>query len=107
MPPKPRRLDALTGLRFLAAAAVVVFHARVDVPGQMGIPPDFAADVPLASAAVAFFFVLSGFILAYVYPRLESPAACGRFLLARFARLWPAHLVGLALCLAVSGLHLH
>lgn len=39
---------------------------------------------------VSFFFVLSGFILAYVYPNLETWPEIRRFWLARIARVWPA-----------------
>ena len=49
------------------------------------------------SLAVSFFFELSGFILTYVYPELETWEQRGRFLLARFARIWPAHLAAFGL----------
>jgi len=42
---------------------------------------------------VSFFFVLSGFILTYVYPRFNNGAEIKRFYVARFARIWPAHFV--------------
>lgn len=41
-------------------------------------------------AGVSFFFVLSGFILTHVYTSKPFPGY-GRFMLARFARLWPIH----------------
>lgn len=50
---------------------------------------------------VSFFFVLSGFILTYVYPELPDRAAVRRFYVARIARLWPLHL---ATALLVIGL---
>jgi peptidoglycan/LPS O-acetylase OafA/YrhL len=80
------RLDSLTSLRFIAAALIVVHHSR----GYFGIPSDFLLSVPL-SQGVSFFFVLSGFILTYVHPELNSREERGRFLLARIARIWPAH----------------
>ena len=46
---------------------------------------------------VSFFFVLSGFILTYVYPRLESRSAVRQFLWARIARVWPCHVFALGL----------
>lgn len=79
------RLDQLTSLRFFAALMIVVHHAD----GLFGIG---RAPVNLGQG-VSFFFVLSGFILAYVYPRLEGPGEVRRFWLARFARIWPAYLV--------------
>jgi peptidoglycan/LPS O-acetylase OafA/YrhL len=87
-----RKLDALTGLRFVAAALIVIHHSK----GVLVLPADLWAGYGL-SAAVSFFFVLSGFILTYVYPRLDTFADRGRFLLARFARLWPAHVCTFAL----------
>ena len=95
-----RKLDALTSLRFVAAAGIVLLHCR----GFFGLPADmaFGERAPLW-LGVSFFFVLSGFILTHVYPRLDSPAACGRFLLARFARIWPCHVFALVLFCLVNG----
>ena len=97
-PASARRLHGLTALRFVAAAMIVVFHSR----GKFGI-----SDRPLGffrlDFAVAFFFVLSGFILTYVYPTLETWPARGRFFLARFARLWPAHIAAIGLLYVVLG----
>src|SRR5439155_19441149 len=52
-------------------------------------------DLPLHFAlgqGVSFFFVLSGFVLAYNYPRLDGAKAIGGFYVARIARIWPAHI---------------
>jgi peptidoglycan/LPS O-acetylase OafA/YrhL len=93
----PRRPDlpALTGLRFLAAAAVVLFHYRSQISELL---PPFGALEPITAAGylgVDLFFVLSGFILTYNYldwfRRLE-PRAYLRFLGFRFARIYPIHL---------------
>ncbi|MBS2005653.1 MAG: acyltransferase [Cyanobacteria bacterium SZAS TMP-1] len=90
------KIDSLTSLRFFAAAAIVAYHAR----GHFGLPTDFLAPFEL-SQGVAFFFVLSGFILAFVYPDLEQNGARGKFWLARFARVWPLHLATLLLYVAL------
>src|SRR5882762_3313186 len=87
-----RKLDALTTLRFFAAAMIVVHHSR----GNFGIPSDWAVHLPL-DQGVSFFFVLSGFILVYVYPRLDTWDARRKFWLARFARIWPAHITAFGL----------
>jgi peptidoglycan/LPS O-acetylase OafA/YrhL len=84
-PVKP--LPALTSLRFVAAALIVLHHSQ----GQFGFRPGWFWPFEL-SQAVTFFFVLSGFILTHAYPELKGWGERGRFLLARFARLWPAHL---------------
>lgn len=97
--PPVARLDALTSIRFAAAAAVVFAHLH----NLFGLPDDVAAPF-LLGQSVSFFFVLSGFILTYVYASLAAPPPrergllTARFLLARFARLWPAHLTALVLC---------
>ncbi|MEA2905378.1 MAG: hypothetical protein QOI12_2765 [Alphaproteobacteria bacterium] len=81
------QLRALTSLRFFAAMMIVALHAQ----GHFGIPAGFANRYALGGG-VSIFFVLSGFILAYVYPELPSANKTWRFLLARFARIWPAHI---------------
>jgi peptidoglycan/LPS O-acetylase OafA/YrhL len=52
-------------------------------------------DDPFAHVAlqqgVSFFFVLSGFILFYKYPKLENARARFKFWVYRVARIWPAH----------------
>jgi peptidoglycan/LPS O-acetylase OafA/YrhL len=88
-------------LRFIAAAMIVAGHSK----GFFGIPHTWAADVPLFHG-VSFFFVLSGFILAYVYPSFRDNAAVQRFWVARFARLWPAH-VAAGVLGVVARPHLH
>ena len=60
-PYQRQQLRSLTGLRFLAALSVFVAH----VPGlwrQFDV-----GDLPFGAAGVGFFYVLSGFILTYVY----------------------------------------
>ena len=74
------RLEALTGLRFVGAAAIVVHHWS-----RLGIAVAFAQRVVL-DQAVSFFFVLSGFVLFYTHPTLAAGDA-GRFLRARLTRL--------------------
>jgi peptidoglycan/LPS O-acetylase OafA/YrhL len=88
---QPRKLLALTALRFVAAALLVLYHSQ----GSFGIPQDAWSPFFLGQG-VSFFFVLSGFILTYVYPSLNEFGK-RRFLLARFARIWPAHIAAFAL----------
>ena len=92
------QLKSLTGLRFLAALAVFIAHISGSWPEY-----DFG-EAPIGAAGVSFFFVLSGFILAYVYlPRLEvsgsSKFPCKEFYLRRVARIWPLHLTTLLIAL--------
>jgi len=96
-------LPILTSLRFFAAAEVVIYH-EVYTMGRLGGVNFFLRD--LASAgyeAVTFFFVLSGFILTYVYSgRLEHgclTTSSREFWKARFARISPAYFLGLLVAL--------
>lgn len=92
--PKVEALDALTSLRFLAAAYVVAFHYERYF--FAGAPRPDA--VLLGFSGVTFFFVLSGFILAYNYRAVDFAAvqAKPRFYRARFARIVPVFLLALA-----------
>ncbi len=84
---QPENLKALTGLRFVAALLVFVSHTF------FWFPQIDDQQVPLGWAGVGFFYVLSGFILTWVYaPRLESFTS-GEFYRRRLARIWPLHLV--------------
>jgi len=47
----------------------------------------------MAPLAVSWFFVLSGFIIAYNYPELSTNKQRRDFLFLRVARLWPVHFV--------------
>lgn len=94
---RPEKLDVLTSLRFLAAGMIFVYH--------MSITFKFSETTLLNKLAlwqgVTFFFVLSGFILTYVYPQLPTELSARRFLFARFAKIWPTHCLTLLLCLVV------
>lgn len=100
------RLDALAGLRFLAAAVVAVAHlpAVSHDPALGRIAVRFLSE---GLYGLTFFFVLSGFVLAYGYhERLAQPtrASLTSYYIARVARIWPLHLLtlGLSLILPIS-----
>jgi peptidoglycan/LPS O-acetylase OafA/YrhL len=94
-----KQIKCLTSLRFFAAAMIVVLHSvnAFRVWNNTKIP------FPLGQG-VSFFFVLSGFILTYVYPSLSGGIRIRDFYVARIARIWPAHFVAfvLLLCLIPS-----
>jgi peptidoglycan/LPS O-acetylase OafA/YrhL len=92
------QLEPLTSLRFVAALLVFVYHAPLAQP--------FAHDHALGQAGVGFFFLLSGFILTYTYGgALTTQASVVRFYVARFARVYPAYLVSIALALPVVAMY--
>ncbi len=92
-------LPALTGLRFVAALGVVLFHRGQDFVAAYG--PLWLRPVGASGyVGVSLFFVLSGFILAYTYyDRHERPPHPRAFYQARVARLYPVYLVGLLIAL--------
>ncbi|HEX4925565.1 MAG TPA: acyltransferase [Bdellovibrionales bacterium] len=92
-----RQLGALTGLRFAAAFFVVCFHFV-----HSRAAPDFvAALIEYGNRGVAFFFVLSGFILTYRYWESARPGAGFRreFWAARVARVAPTYYLALILAI--------
>jgi peptidoglycan/LPS O-acetylase OafA/YrhL len=91
------KLNQLTSLRFFAAFMIVIHHS-VNLFGIQYSGIHFGQ-------GVSFFFVLSGFILTYVYPKLETWRQIKQFWRARIARIWPAYLV--SFCLGFWLLHYH
>lgn len=91
--PRPR-LDALTGLRWLAAFWVFGYHMQVfgSLPAPFDIPSR------LGFLGVTFFFVLSGFVLTW---SMRPSVRISTFYVRRFARIWPAHIVALFLAIPV------
>jgi peptidoglycan/LPS O-acetylase OafA/YrhL len=87
-------LPALTSARFFAALYVVVFHGAKSYV-HIAIARSF---VGTGYVAVDFFFVLSGFVLAYRYCSDDGilVASAREFWIARLARIYPVYLVGLA-----------
>lgn len=94
---RPAPLPALTGLRFLAAFAVLVFH--YSAPMRDRFPAPLRMLVGHGAVGVPLFFVLSGFVLAYNYfPRARAGRFARRaFWGARFARIYPVYLAALLL----------
>lgn len=94
----PAHLDALTGVRGIAAWMVVLYHIRMTLTGIL--PAPVIGVLAKGYLAVDLFFILSGFVLWYNYaPRLRAggPGEAGRFLWRRIARIWPLHLALLGL----------
>jgi peptidoglycan/LPS O-acetylase OafA/YrhL len=87
---KSRRdtFDVLNGLRGVAAIAVATMHLSYYLT--------FLHPANVAPA-VDFFFVLSGFVIAYAYgEQLTGEMGVRRFALARIIRLYPVYFIGLA-----------
>jgi peptidoglycan/LPS O-acetylase OafA/YrhL len=91
----PATIHALTGIRAIAATWVVVAHFRAQLYGLLPATRHINWWIDNGYLGVEVFFVLSGFIISYNYAdRLRSGASSYRdFLVNRFARLYPVHLV--------------
>lgn len=90
-------IEALTGLRFIAAATVLVEHFHQVVPGVS------SSRLAQGGAGVSMFFVLSGFVLTLNYGDrfAERGADIRGYLVKRVARIVPLHLFALAITAAL------
>jgi peptidoglycan/LPS O-acetylase OafA/YrhL len=93
----PAELEALTGVRFFAAIFVVLYH--YDRLSFSGAPWPVQNAAGTGYIAVGFFFVLSGFVLAYSYINRAGMlrGSAGAFWAARIARIYPAYLTAFLL----------
>lgn len=111
-----QQLSALTGIRFFAIFHIFLFHLwslyDMDKPEQFeNMMVDFDR---LPSVAVnflsqgwlstSFFFLLSGFILSYLYwgPEGELSIPKKRFWLMRSSRLYPIHILILLITIPLT-----
>ena len=97
-------LRGLTGIRAFAAIGVVLFHLVGQYPGVESDSPLIRV-FRFGSNGVDLFFILSGFIIAYSYEREFTRFSLSfylGFLRKRLARIYPAHLFGLLLMLALG-----
>jgi len=88
-------IDSLTSLRFFAAFAIVLHHAK-----GLVFSSEFMKGVPLPSG-VSFFFVLSGFILSYVYSGRMGSIGLYKFYTSRFSKVWPPHILTFVLIMVL------
>jgi peptidoglycan/LPS O-acetylase OafA/YrhL len=81
------RFAILDGLRGIAALVVLVFHLTQQKT---------LAALPYAGLAVDFFYVLSGFVVAFAYEHriATSEMSIGSFIAVRLKRLYPLILLG-------------
>ena len=99
---------SLTAMRGVAALLVAFFHLRY---GIIGVPlfDYYVFKLRFGGRGylwVDFFFILSGFVLAYRYRdacRELNVRVYWNFIWQRFARIWPLHLVTLIVALFYLG----
>ena len=99
-------LNNLTALRGIAAILVVVFHSNEIVSNFITTEQTFW--VRKLYLMVDLFFILSGFIMCYVYEayfnNVDQSRKTIEFLKARLARIYPLHLITLAVLVLVVGI---
>jgi peptidoglycan/LPS O-acetylase OafA/YrhL len=97
--PRPPVLKALTSIRFFAALHVALYHF-VRPFSLWGV---LAGAMMSGYTGVSFFFVLSGFVLTYAHaPEYERGRRdYKKFLVARFARIYPVYLLAMLVALAL------
>ena len=84
-------LRALTGMRGIAAWLVVLYHIRLSVAG---LPHSVVAVLAKGYLAVDFFFLLSGFVVAYAYDDRWGGVTQWEFYKRRLVRLQPMVILG-------------
>lgn len=79
-----------TGLRGIAALLVVLYHIHFAAPR---LPfENWSPFLSRGYLMVDLFFILSGFIISYVYNRPDMAVMkTGNFLIKRIIRLYPLH----------------
>jgi peptidoglycan/LPS O-acetylase OafA/YrhL len=90
-------------LRFFAALAIVFHHF-----GHFAFERNPLLDRLLhgMGSGVSFFFVLSGFVLVYAYDSPVGVRSIRSYLVARFARVYPVYILGLAAAAGPAMLYL-
>ncbi len=88
-----KHFEVLDGMRGSAAILVVLFH----IMGMTVAWEDKGQLLHHAALAVDFFFILSGFVVAYAYDDRWLGMSAGQFIAIRLIRLHPLVLLGAVL----------
>ena len=100
-PPIKRRLVWIEVARGIAASMVILLHASAHLEQELG-SVSFRAALKPGSAAVDFFFVLSGFLIHYVTTRdVGNPRSIGKYLRKRILRIYPIYWAAMVVFLAM------
>lgn len=97
-PQAPGHLWSLTGLRFIAALAVLGSHVMLRMPAGQ-VRDVLSRGLTQGFVGVSFFFILSGFILTW--SRRDGDTS-RQFYRRRFARVMPAYWVALVLAVVAN-----
>jgi peptidoglycan/LPS O-acetylase OafA/YrhL len=100
--PESGHLLHLDALRLIASAGIIIFHVSGFVDAGAWSEHFLIAIGPL-TLFVDMFFVVSGFVIAFVYSRkIEDARSFGSFLRKRLARLVPLHWATLAIFVLID-----
>lgn len=95
-----REILSLTGLRFVAALYVFIFHIHIRWPlSSHGFVKKFFDQ---GAVGMSIFFMLSGFVLAYRYA--DGRSSLKDYLINRFARIYPIYVVAAVVTLPWLGI---
>lgn len=91
---KKQEFWALNWLRFFLSLYIVLFHTLNEPYALKEKHPVISTLLDLGNFATSIFFVLSGFLLTYVYVSLRNGIKIDRrsFLVSRLSALYPIHL---------------
>ena len=101
--PSSKYLNNLTPMRGIAALLTVLFHVEIFLGFDVLVKVEKSLVVLHLPLMVDFFFILSGFIMFHVYGKLFAESVTlssfKKFAVARFARVYPLHLLMLCYCI--------
>jgi peptidoglycan/LPS O-acetylase OafA/YrhL len=100
--PSRETIPALTGLRFVAALGVLLYHYQLY--GVLVVPAILVPLLTFGRNGVGLFFILSGYVITYNYldQFRDGLGRRGVFLWARIARITPMHLICLLIMTPIS-----
>lgn len=100
-------LNNLTPMRGIAALLTVIYHVDLMIGngGDMLVNKSHTMILSRMYLMVDFFFILSGFIMFYVYGKMFSlnvnKESFKKFTISRFARVYPLHFFTLCYCIVL------
>ncbi len=105
--PHSHRLQALDGLRGISSILVLITHLKLDLPQIV----DLIGFTPLrilvrtlmntGNISVGYFFILCGFLMAYLY---ENPESYTKFVQKRYFRIFSVFIVAVLISFGVISL---
>ncbi len=108
---RKKELWALNWLRFGLAVYLVLFHTLNKQYVEINSHKYLSYFLDIGNMATTIFFVLSGFLLTYVYvlDKKDHELDGRKFLLARFSALYPLHIFTFLLSIPVTcvAIYLH